>query len=266
MSKAIERFEHFWRRLRPDKERTRFIHPDDQPALTDSQAAEWALHLLPQPVNGNLRRAEVLILVAGARAGDDDALWAQTHPGERASMAAAQHANILQSHGPTDAYPFSDLDPRFLDHPGAAHWRGGARSEMALGRQAKKLASLAGELAHVWATSEEVAFRTLSHRIAVVHLLAYPAAGASPATPSLPRNLPSCQEAVALAHGLLAENQKLIVVPRSAKEWGFNGPADNRKNLVVYDAVQGLSASLGTFSAGGQAILKRLFLLGPTPA
>lgn len=243
------------------------MHPDDQLWLADTRAAEFSAHLLPQPINGNLRRAEVLILMPGARPGDDESLWsAQAHPGERASMAAAQQANLLQSHGPADPYPFFDLDPRFSDHPGAAYWRGGAKTAMPAGRQARKLASLAAELAHVWATSEEVAFRTLANRVAVLYLHAYPSAGSAGAGPSLPKNLPSCQEAVALVNGLLQENHKLIVIPRSPKEWGFNGPADNRKNLVVYDAAQGLSASLGTFSAGGQAILKRLFLLGPAQA
>ena len=79
------------------------MHPDDQHWMTDTKGVEFTPHLLPQPINGNLRRAEVLILMPGARAGDDDVLWAtQAHLGERAAMAAAQQGNILQPDGPLD--------------------------------------------------------------------------------------------------------------------------------------------------------------------
>lgn len=243
-----------------DTAASRYVHPDDEPFMTPARTEGLALHLLPLPVNGNLRHAEVLILMLNSGFGESDVLWEKAHPSEHRAMLASQRTNVHQSHTPDDYHPFYDLNPLFCDHPGAGYWKGGANLATAK-RQAKKLASVITELAHTWRVSTDVVDLTIASRVAVVELLAYRSTSFNHR--GLFKKLPSCAEALALVGSLVAENEKLVVVPRSVKEWGFSGPENNSENLVVYGANQGLSASLTTNSVGGQALLKRLLVRRP---
>lgn len=260
MSNAINRFETFWRGIDLHSSHTQFVHPDDAPYMTPDKTKGLALHLLPLPVNGSLKRAKVLILMLNSGFGDDDVLWETSHSKEDQVMLAAQRANVHQSHGSEDHYPFYDLNPLFRDHPGAGYWKGGAKLAVAK-RQAQKLASIAAELGKAWKASPETVYREMSNRIAVVEMLPYRSTKFKHR--GLFRKLPSCTEALKLVKTLIAENEKLIVIPRSVKEWGFAGAGDTTENLIVYDPGQGAAASMTARSAGGQAILARLSPIAP---
>ena len=260
MSSAINCFETFWRKLDLNASQTQFVHPDDAPHMTPETTEGLALNLLPLAVNGSLKCADVVILMLNSGFGDSDVLWEKSHPNEYQVMLASQRANLHQSHGDEDHYPFYDLNPLFRDHPGAAYWKGGA--SLAVGkRQARKLASIAADLGGVRSESPQTVYREMSNRVAVVELLSYRSTKFK--HKSLFGKLPSCAEALKLVRTLVAENEKLIVIPRSVKEWGFSGPSDNTENLVVYDPRQGAAASMTTRSAGGQAILARLTPTAP---
>ena len=260
MSNAISRFETFWRKLDVDSSHKQYVHPDDAPHMTPESTKGLTLHLLPVPVNGSLKRANVIVLMLNSGFGDDDVLWEKSHPKENQVMNASQRANIHQSHGSEDHFPFYDFNPLFRDHPGAGYWKG--RANLAIPkRQSQKLASIAAELGDVWNVPPETIHREMSSRIAVIELLAYRSTKFK--HKRLFNKLPSCEEALQLVRALVAENQKLIVVPRSVKEWGFVGPSDNTENLLVYNSNQGVSASLTTRSAGGQAIFSRLRCITP---
>ena len=255
MSNAINRFETFWRKLDLHSPHTQLIHPDDAPYMTAKTTEGLALHLLPLAVNGSLKRADVIILMLNSGFGDSDVLWETSHPKEHQVMLASQRANLHQRHGSEDQYPFCDLNPLFRDHPGAAYWKGGANL-LIKKPQAQKLASIAAELGSAWNASPETVYRKMSNRVAVVELLAYRSTKFKHT--ALFKKPPSCAEALKLVSTLVEENEKLIVIPRSVKKWGFSGPGDNTGNLIVYDRGQGTSASITTRSAGGQAILARL--------
>lgn len=260
MSNATNRFETFWRKLDLRSSRQQIVHPDDIPYMTPETNKGLALHLLPLAVNGSLKRADVVILMLNSGFGDGDALWETAHPNEHQVMLASQRANLHQSHGSEEQYPFYDLNPLFRDHPGAAYWKGGANLAVAK-RQAKKLGSIAARLSDVWNAPLETVYRGISNHVAVVELLAYRSTEFK--HERLFSKLPSCAAALNLVRALVAEDQKLIVVPRRVKEWGFVGCGDNTENLIVYNPNQGRAASLTTRSAGGQAILARLKPFAP---
>ena len=260
MSNAISRFETFWRKLDVDSSHKQYVHPDDAPHMTPDSTKGLALHLLPLPVNGSLKRADVVILMLNSGFGDSDNVWEASRPKEHQVMLASQRANVHQSHDRGDHYPFYDLNPQFCDHPGAAYWKGGANLAVPK-RQARKLASIAAELGDAWNVSSDSVYREMSNRVAVVELLSYRSTKFKHT--GLFNKLPSCTESLKLVRGLVAENQKLIVIPRSVKSWGFAGSSDNTHNLIVYEPSQGAAASMTTRSAGGQAILARLKLKGP---
>lgn len=235
MSKSVEQFEAFWRQM-DLKARPRYIHPADEAILTDSVAdkAQLQLQLLPLPVNGNLRRAEIIVLMLNSGWGEDDAAWEEAFPNEHAAMLSAKRANLHQSHGTGDAYPFYDLNPRFQDHPGAAYWKGGANLVKPRRKpQEKRLAELAGALAVEWSVPLSAVYRELSNRIAVVQRCAY-ASKDGDELKTIAKRLDSSAELIKFIRGLVDEDEKLVVVVRAASVVGLL-PADNARNLFVYE-------------------------------
>ena len=64
MSQAITKFENFWRQMDLGY-RERYVHPADASFMTPLEVAKSKLQLqvLPLPVNGNLRRADVILVM-----------------------------------------------------------------------------------------------------------------------------------------------------------------------------------------------------------
>ncbi|OAK62067.1 hypothetical protein A3K87_19470 [Variovorax paradoxus] len=259
MSKGIEEFENFWRRLDLSS-RAPYIHPEDAGRLSPEDYPAFQFQVVPIPVLGNLRSAEAVILMLNAGYGDNDEAWAKAHPREHALMTEAQMANIRQQHSPAD-YPFYDFNPAFQTHPGVAYWKGGA--ELAVKqRQMAKLRSVAHELQARWGLPLEQAHKVLAHKVAVLQWCPYRSrdfkrSGGLAA-------LPSVRAALHLVRALVEENEKLVIVTRHVEAWGYEGSADSKGNLVVYDRKQGTSASLTLNSTGGKALLARLLRVGQT--
>lgn len=244
---GIDRFEEFWRGMDPTTPRDVHVHPADEPFVQAGPPGDKQLQLqvLPIPVNGNLRQADVVILMLNPNFDEmSDREWKMAHPAEYEYMVACQRANIQQRH-PHDAHPFYDISPLLGSHPGAGYWRGGS-----------KLADIARELASNRRVSLDEAYIELSRRIAVLQLVPYRSKKFG--RHRLIKDAPSCMEAVALARYLAEKTNKLLIVQRKARDWGFEFPS-NRENVIVYDPRrEALSASLSLKSRGGSAILARL--------
>ncbi|MDP2448518.1 MAG: hypothetical protein Q8M93_00615 [Polaromonas sp.] len=253
MNKAIRRFEDFWRGMDLTS-KSPYVHPMDERFFRANKTDGLQLELLPIPMNGNLRHADIIILMLNSGFSKDDINWESAHPEQHLLMLESQRRNIHQSHKDHD-YPFYDLNPTFKDHPGAAYWKGGANMAVKR-RQQQKLASVAGELVRVWKVELATVYREISNRIAVLQL--FPYRSSTFGHSKLLRNLPSCLEATMVVRALVEDSNKLIVVPRSVKAWGFNGVSDNTENLIIYEPHQARSASLSMNSSGGKAIFNRL--------
>lgn len=229
MSEGISRFEEFWRRFDCAADAP-YVHPDDSNSLTDRDRQHMQLNLLPLPVNGNLRSADLVILMLNPGFSDSDAKWGDASM--RRSLVASERANLHQRNWPND-YPMFDLNPDFVGSGGANYWTGG------LGRMKGKLGHLAHELASAEDLDHSSIRRELANRVAVVQLVAYRStsfadlqSGQSKAGPPQSR-LRSSLEAIRLARALVREGEKLVVVPYGTQHWGYPGPV-MRERLVVY--------------------------------
>lgn len=244
---GIDRFEEFWRRMDLTTPRDVYLHPADEPFVQAGPPGDKQLQLqvLPIPVNGNLRQADVVILMLNPNFDEmSDRQWKMAHPAAYEYMEACQRANIQQRH-PYDAHPFYDISPLLGSHPGAGYWRGGS-----------KLAGIARERASNRRVSLEEAYIELSRRIAVLQLVPYRSKKFG--HHSLVKEAPSSAQAIALARYLAEETDKLLIVQRKVNDWGFEFPSD-RENVIVYDPRrEARKASLSLKSRGGSAILARL--------
>lgn len=241
MSDGISQFENFWRRMEFSSGGP-YVHPDDEKYLTARDREIMKLNLLPIPVNGNLRSADVVILLLNPGFGDADAEWSNSYEIKLASEWATLH----QRDWPTE-YPLFDLNPALVDSGGAKYWAG------PLGRMKGKL----GHLAHALAAQKDHDHdhthirKELSNRIAVVQRVAYRSKSF--------RNLPllkSSEESFRLAKALITEGEKLVVIPYGIQHWGYANPKQTER-LVVYN--HGLrSAHIAPTSAGYHAVVERL--------
>ena len=245
MNEAIDRFEAYWREFSP--RRPLHVHPRDAAFVRGS---DLDLTLLPVPVVGDLRRAEVVILMLNPGLDAEDHSWEEREDFRDVLSRAAQHSLGDATH------PFFYLDPRFANHPGAGYWIGGRRAGPGRKTQ-QKLRAVTQELSRRRGTTFEAIQNELAYRIAILQLLPYHSRELKRQKTRLLKTVPSCDEARALVNGLRRQDRRLIVAPRSIREWGFSGPLVN-PNLVVYPSACGASASLTPRSLGGDAIIRRL--------
>lgn len=230
MSNAISRFEDFWREMPMSNDGTSVLaHPQDEADLTGRDRQCMQLDLLPLPVNGNLRIADVVILMLNPGFGELDAHWGT--PASRLERLAGERANLHQTRWTSD-YPMFDLNPVLAGSGGAKYWAG------PLGPMKGKLGHLARALANAENDDPAEIRKELSNRIAVVQLVAYRStafkdlqSGQKKAGPPQHR-LQSSNEALLLAHGLAKEQRKLVVVPYGTQHWRF--PTQVTKRLIVY--------------------------------
>ncbi len=200
------------------------------------------LDLLPIPVNGNLRNADVIILMLNPGFSDSDAQWGTAF--SRSVLLDSERANLLQSDWP-DKFPMFDLNPKLAGSGGAKYWAG------PLGPMKGKLGHLAHALAGPDDYLHEDIRKELSNRIAIVQRVAY----RSKSFRDLHR-LRSSQEAFELARSLVAEGEKLVVIPYGIQHWGYPNPVKT-SNLIVYK--HGLRAAhIAPTSAGYRAVVERL--------
>jgi hypothetical protein len=250
----------FWQQF--ERQKAPFAHPADLPVLrTNSRWVEadavdfdtyiagprfadpdddrLHLSLLPVPYIGDLRRAEIVILLLNPGFGYSD-YWAESHgPGFRKGLVD----NLRQSFEGNE-FPFIFLDPQFCWHGGFIWWE-------------KKLREVIQEIAlRKFGGNYREGLKSLSSKLACVELVPYHSS--SFGEHRLIDRLPSVQAARDFARGsLMADataNKRTVIVTRQVKTWGVKA---GTSNLVIYEGGHTRGASLSPKSTGGKAILKR---------
>jgi hypothetical protein len=179
------------------------------------------LGLLPQPYHGDLKNAEIIILLANPGLSALDYYAEETSAGYRDAIMKT----IYQDHR---HHLF--LDPQWAWTGGFKWWEGKLRGV------AKVIASekFNGHYGR--------ALNDLSHRIAAIELVPYHSHAFN-----LPNRLASTQAAIKFAHAIA--DDRLVIVARSARLWGIS----ERANVISQSE---RNASQGPDRAGGRAILK----------
>ena len=232
---AIEKLIDHWRKL--DLKVPLRIHPADQTLMDHVQGFDTGL--VPYPYVGDIRAADVLVLMLNSNIGPTDAKQ-EAEP----YFADRLRGNLKQDLGDCE-HPMLSLDPRL---------RGTGTYEYYNKRNG--LTKLVTELAKRSGATERDARRELARRLAVVQLCPYRSTSGVPQA-----LLGNALASVRLARMAITEalKSKLVVVPRSARCWGFEYGV-REANLFTFKADQARSASLqpGGACGGGDAILDRL--------
>ena len=232
---AIEKLIAFWGEL--DLDEPSRVHPADRTVMDPMEGFDTGF--IPYPYVGDIRAADVWVLMLNSNIGPDDAKQ-EAEP----YFADRLRANLAQNF---DAYehPLLSLDSK-LCHTGTYEYY----------NKRNGIAKLVTELARRSGVTERDARRDLARRLAIVQLFPYRS------TSGVPQSLLGGSLAsVRFARAAVAEalESKLVVVPRSARDWGFEyGVREER--LFTFAANQARSASLkpGGACGGGDAILHRL--------
>jgi hypothetical protein len=209
------------------------------PRFADPHDDRLHLSLLPVPYVGDLRKAEIVILLLNPGFGYSD-YWAESHgPGFREGL----EQNLRQSFEGNE-FPFMFLDPKFCWHGGFLWWE-------------KKLREVIREIAaRTFDGNYREGLRSLSTKLACVELIPYHSS--SFGEHRLIERLPSVRAAREFVRGgLMADakaNKRTVIVTRQVKSWGVKAGVPN---LVIYEGGHTRGASLGPNSSGGKAILQR---------
>lgn len=249
MSDGISRFEDFWRTMDITMGPP-YVHAEDKEQLTERDREIMKLDLLPLPVNGNLRTADVVVLMLNPGFSEKDQSWGDSS--SREGLMASERASLYQRDWPNE-YPLFDLNPAFAGSGGAEYWAG------PLGLMKGKFGHVAQALAAPEDRSHSRIRCEIANRIAIVQLLAYRSTSFKDLQVKQPKNagppqrrFKSSQEALKLADSLVKEGKKLVVVPYGIQHWGYKGPVTEEK-LVVYR--RGLrEAHIAPTSAGYQVV------------
>lgn len=253
---------NFWRRC--DLRRAPYAHPDDLQVFLDNEdyvdmenrdvqgflkssrfgnLEDNRLHLslLPTPYWGNLKRADIFVLLLnpGFNPADYHAEINVPEFRKRIVQSITQELDDVE-------FPFVFLDPNFAWHSGFNWWE-------------KKLRGVAQAIAKAHFNGRYIdGLRALSNRLAGIELLPYHSKTfeAGP----LIKKLATPKAALKFVHEELVPaaiaGEKTIIAARQTAVWNL----PKADNIVVYG--QGLSrgASLSPSTPGGQAILARFGL------
>jgi hypothetical protein len=248
----------FWKKC--DLKKPPFVHPGDwdiinsqKPGLVQGIPSNYArfverpeftenklhLHLVPQPYAGNLKNAEIVILLINPGLGYTD-YWGES---EIPSFRERLEDNLLQRHDDSSDFPFMWLDPSLCWHGGFIWWE-------------KKLQEVINTIAiKRFDGNYRAALSAVSKKIASVELVPYHSF--SFGAHSLINRLPS----VRLMHDFVrkqlvpkAIGRKLtLIVTRQVKTWSL---PSGHEHIKTYSGGQSRSASLTSKSPGGQVILR----------
>ncbi len=251
----------FWQRFNPSS--VPFAHPDDWLVLrkngeqyihrerqgfddfvSSQQFGDFAdtklhLSLLPIPYGGNLRAAEIVILLLNPGFSLTD-YYAET----RMPAFRARLEEMLAQNFERIDFPFLWLDPEYCWHAGFVWWE----------RKLRDVVVLIAELKFGGRYLD--ALRDISRRLAYVELVPYHSRSFK--AHRLIQQLPSVNAARRFAQNGLTDaankGDKTIIVTRQEREWAI--PKGTR-NLVVYKGGLARGASLGPNTPGGKEILAR---------
>jgi hypothetical protein len=222
------------------------VLPESMPQSFESFIAaprfdDWRMHLklLPQPYAGDLRKAEIFILLLNPGLGYTD-YWGES----RMKSFRRQLENNLRQELEGIEFPFLWLNPEFCWHGGFVWWE-------------KKLRDVASLIASEKFNGRYIdALRDLSTKIASLELLPYHSF--SFGAHGLIEELPSVNVMREFVRERLAleakSGKKTLIVTRQQKAWDL--PA-KEENIIIYTGGHTRGASLSTNSEGGKAILRR---------
>jgi hypothetical protein len=197
------------------------------------------LGLVPHPFCGDLRKAQVYLLMLNPGYGTHDYFAELEVP----DYVAAAEKNLKQSFTEDD-YPFFLLNPKFAWTGGYMWWH-------------KKLASTIEALADISEMSYAEARHNLSKQMASVELIPYHSTSFYDAA-KWRKTLPSVRMAREFVHSYLLpkviSNEAIIIVTRQAIEWDL----PEHPNIIRYSAGEARSAHLSPTSPGGKAIIAQL--------
>ena len=251
MIDEIQQFELFWREMSSNAELQPdglYVHPRDVPFVkrgTVGSPDELQLQVPPIPANGSIRHADVVLFMLNPNFdAEKDATWRKQNPAGAAVLDGCMVANLHQLQAPGDR-AFYDVRSDLKDSPGANYWKTGGG-----------FAEIAHALANERGTSLDEAYDEISRRVVILQLVPY--RSRTFGHNNLIASAPSSARAHALAHYLAEKTDKLLVVQRKIKAWGFDYPS-TRPNVVVYPTKLAISASLSFKGGpGGLPILNRL--------
>jgi hypothetical protein len=257
MVKCPDDLIQFWQQFDPEK--PPYAHPTDIPHLHGYSVCESIksyadfvfssrfgnfddnrldLSLLPIPYAGDLRKADIFLLLLNPGFNYTD-YYAEYEVPE---FRKRRLQNLNQDFGGVE-FPFIGLDPVFLWHSGR-YWEPRLRSVI------RAIAD------HQRRTYLDV-LREMSRRLAYIQLVPYHSPGF--ASHRLIDQLPSTEKARNLASEYLfpatIDGDKLVIITRRRKDW--NPPRTKNPNLIIYQGAQNRGASLGVNTPGGEAILNR---------
>ncbi len=209
---------------------------------------QFHLSLLPVPYAGDLRRADIFVLLLNPGFNFVD-YYAEY---ESRQFRSRLLQNLRQENHKAK-FPFLYLDPSFCWHSGFVWW------ERKLREVGKILAKQKYEGSYLAALEE------LSRRVAAIELVPYHSTSFGDHK-LVELGLPSSVAAQSFVKGSLlpraAAGEVTIIVTRRPRDWGLDTKR-KRRGVVCYRGGLTRGASLGPKTSGGQAILKRLELKSP---
>ncbi len=196
------------------------------------------LTLLPQPYGGDLRKAEIFILLLNPGLGYTD-YWGES----RVKSFRNRLVRNLRQKLEGIHFPFMWLDPEYCWHGGFVWWE-------------KKLRDVIKVIAEEKFHGHYIdALRDLSNRIACLELLPYHSF--SFGAHGLVEDLPSVKIMREFVRSKLVQEaksgKKTLIVTRRQNDWGL---PEGVENIAIYRGGHTRGASLSTNSEGGKAILR----------
>ena len=207
------------------------------------ESSKFHLPLVPVPYGGNLKKADIIILLL------NPGLSCIDYYGELecAAYRQALEYNLRQDFSKTE-FPFIWLNPDFCWQSGFIWWERKLRGIL------KTIATEKHDGSYLKALHD------LSCRIAMIELIPYHSAKFN--DHRLIDRLPSTQQAIKYVRDVLlpdAESgKKLIIVARQNKGWKIE---KSSSQIIIYKDSEVRNASLSPQSRGGQAILSEYGLL-----
>lgn len=211
---------------------------------------QFHLSLLPVPYAGDLRRADIFILLLNPGFNFVD-YYAEY---ESRQFRSRLLQNLRQkNHQAKFPFPFLYLDPSFCWHSGFMWW------ERKFREVGKILADQKYEGSYLAALEE------LSRRVAAIELVPYHSTSFGDHK-LVELGLPSSVAAQNFVKASLlpraAAGEATIIVTRRPRDWGLDTKR-KRRGVVCYRGGLTRGASLGPKTSGGQVILRRLGLKSP---
>ena len=196
------------------------------------------MSLLPVPYAGDLKKADIIILLLNPGLGASDYWGEFSVPAYRERIEKTLRQDLSGAE-----YPFCYLDPEICWSGGFRYWE-------------KKFHPLLSIIAKEKFNGRYLdALRHFSTRLATVELVPYhsPTFDAH----SLVEKLPSVKQIQRFVRENLLPDvgagKKSLIVTRRAKDWGM--PVS--PHVIVYQGWETRGANFGPTSSGGRAILKR---------